>query len=62
MNRQDVDFVVADQSVDDSVRAVHDFPDQDVIEFLNGSAGLGKGNQSIRRRDQASNNDCCVVG
>jgi hypothetical protein len=57
VDRQYVDFVVADQSVDDPVRTVHDFSDQGIFEFWNRSAGFRKWNQAIRCRNQLSNND-----
>lgn len=61
VDRQHVHFVVADQSVDDPVRTVHDFSDKGIFEFWNRSAGFWEWNQSIGRRDEPRNDDGCVV-
>ena len=56
-----MDFVVADQPVDDPVRRVHHFSNEGIFEFWNRSAGFWEWNQSIGRRNEPSNDDCCVV-
>ncbi len=61
MDRQHVDFVDPHQSIDNSVRCVHDFPDQGVFEFWNSSARFREWNQPIRRCDQAGDDDRRVV-
>ena len=61
MDRQHVDFILADQSIDDPVGTVHDFSDKRILEFWNRSSGFWERNQSIRRRDEPSNDDGCVV-
>ena len=57
VDRQHVDLVVADQTVDDSVRTVHDFSDKGIVEFRNRSAGFWEWKQSIRRGYKPSHDD-----
>ena len=61
VDRQHVDFAVADQSVDDAVRTLHDFPDQRIFVLGNGSARFREWNQSICCGDEAGDDDRRVM-
>ena len=61
MYGQHVDLVETHQSVHDAVRRMHDFSDNRIFEFWNGSAGFWEWNQAICRRDEPSHYDRCVV-
>ena len=61
VDRQHVDFAVADQSIDDAVRTSYDFPDQRIFELGNGSARFREWNQSICCGDEAGDDDRRVM-
>jgi hypothetical protein len=61
MDRQQVNLVDSNQSVDDAVRRVHHFPDQRIFEFWNRTARFRVWAQSICCRDETGDDDRRVV-
>jgi hypothetical protein len=61
MHREDVNLVLAHEPIDDSVGSMNNLTNQRAIEFRNGPTGLRKCEQPIRRRNQLSHDDRCVV-
>lgn len=61
VNREDVNFVVAHEAVDDAIRAFDDFPHQLAFEFWNDAAGVGEIPQAIDGPDQSSDDHGRVV-
>jgi hypothetical protein len=61
MNRQHVELVDANQSVNEAVGRVHDLADQRIVEFRNHSTGCRESDQAIRHGDEAGDDDRGVV-
>lgn len=61
MDREDVNLIITDQPVDDTVRTMNHFADQRIVEFRDGPTGLGERSQPIDRGDELGDDDRRVV-
>ena len=61
MHREHVNLVGSYESIDDALGLEHDFPDQGIVEFRNGSTRFGKRSQSICCGDESSDDDRRIV-
>ena len=61
MYRQHVNLVSTDESVDDTVRPVHNFPDEGILEFRNSPTRFWELDQAIGGGNETSDDDRRVM-